>query len=108
MPKNVEVFYQELVYGEKYSNFSNAMLDKFDIIIIDGRDRVNSIKNSLESLNEEGVIILDDSERADYKDGIEFLLTKGFKKIDFWGISPGLFYKKNTTVFYKVNNCLGI
>jgi len=108
MPNNVDINYQELVYSKKYCHFSNNMEKKFDIIIVDGRDRVNCIKNSLDSLKEQGIIVLDDSERKSYKDGIDFLLENNFKKIDFWGISPGLFYKKNTTIFYKSNNCLGI
>tara|TARA_B110000259_G_C13877817_1_gene347554 strand:+ start:65 stop:715 length:651 start_codon:yes stop_codon:yes gene_type:complete len=108
MPENVDLKYQELIYEGDYSNYSNICDKKFDIVIVDGRDRVNCIKNSLSSLKREGVIILDDSERDDYLDALNYLDKNGFKKIDFWGISPGLFYKKNTTIFYKENNCLGI
>ena len=108
LPKNVSLYYKELVHGGEYSMFSSSLEQKFDIIIVDGRDRVNSIINSIDSLAEGGVIILDDSERKSYRKGIDFLLEADFKKIDFWGISPGIFYKKNTTIFYKTNNCLGI
>ena len=88
--------------------FANNLGEEFDIVIVDGRDRVNCIKNSISSLSDSGVMILDDSERSEYIDGIQFLSLNNFKKLDFWGISPGLFYKKCTTVFYKQNNCLGI
>lgn len=108
MPENVNIYYQELVYGGEYSTFSNKLNKKFDIVIIDGRDRVNSIKSAINSIKEQGIIILDDSERDTYQEGRNFLLDNDFKKIDFWGISPGLFYKKNTTIFYKNDNCLGI
>jgi tRNA A58 N-methylase Trm61 len=108
MPKNVNIHYQQLIYGEHYSKFSNTIGMKFDIVIVDGRDRVNCLKSAIDSLTDEGVIVLDDSERKAYSAGIDNLISQGFKKIDFWGISPGLFYKKNTTVFYKTNNCLGI
>ena len=108
MPKNVNIYYNELIYGGEYANYSNRLNKQYDIVIVDGRDRVNCIKNSINSISESGVIILDDSEREQYSDGISFLLKEGFKKVDFWGISPGLFYKKNTTIFYKHNNCLGI
>ncbi len=108
MPKNINLHYQELVYGGKYSKFSNILNQKFDIVIVDGRDRVNCIKNSLNTLKENGIIVLDDSEREAYQEGVNFLLDNGFRKIDFWGISPGLFYKKNTTIFYKSDNCIGI
>ena len=108
MPKNVNINYKKLLYDGEYSKFSNTLDKKFDIAIVDGRDRVNCMKNAIKDIKEEGVIVLDDSEREYYKDGIAFLLNQGFKRIDFWGISPGLFYKKNTTIFYKNNNCLGI
>lgn len=108
MPNNVKLYYQELIYGGQYSTFSVNLDKKFDIIIVDGRDRVNCIKNAINSIKFNGIIVLDDSERKEYQSGIDFLLNNNFKKIDFWGISPGLFYKKNTTIFYKNKNCLGI
>ena len=85
-----------------------SMGQKFDIIIVDGRDRVNCCYQSLAALNENGVLVLDDSEREKYSDAIVFLKGKGFKELSFSGISPGLFYRKSTSVFYKANNCLGI
>ncbi len=97
-----------MVYGKEYCQYAKQLDKKFDLIIVDGRDRINCIKNSIECLNSNGVIILDDSERSSYIDGIQYLIDNEFKKIYFWGISPGLFYKKNTTIFYKNNNCLGI
>lgn len=97
-----------MVYNGNYSKFSSNLNKKFDVIIVDGRDRVNCVKNAIKNLKESGVIVLDDSERESYKEGIDFILSHGFKKIDFCGISPGLFYKKNTTIFYKTVNCLEI
>jgi hypothetical protein len=108
IPNNVNLYHIKLDYGGEYSMFPLTLNKKYHIIIIDGRDRVNCIKNSIKCLKPEGVIVLDDSERTQYLEGIRFLLNEGFKKIDFWGISPGLFYKKCTTVFYTENNCLGI
>ena len=108
IPDNVMIYHKELVYNGGYCSFPNTLNKKFDFIIVDGRDRVNCMKNTLLSLKENGIIILDDSEREQYKEGIEFLVNNQFKKIDFWGISPGLFYEKCTTVFFKTNNCIGI
>lgn len=108
LPHNCILYYETLEYDGKYSKFSCQLNKKFDVIIVDGRDRVNCIKNAIDSLTVNGIIVLDDSERIQYKEAVDFLLSKNFKKIDFWGISPGLFYKKNTTIFYRDNNCLGI
>lgn len=107
-PNNVTIYYKEIEYTNEYSRFTKTLDIKFDMIIIDGRNRVNCIKNSLDSLTETGVLILDDSERVDYKTAIDFLKNNGFRKIDFWGLAPGVFYKKCTTLFYKNKNCLGL
>ncbi|WP_345948720.1 FkbM family methyltransferase [Mucilaginibacter sp. PAMB04274] len=107
-PDNAELIYCELQRDGDYCRMPVKLGEEFDIIIVDGRDRVNCCIQAVEALSEHGVIVLDDSERPEYRDGINYLLDKGFKQIPFSGISPGLFYYKSTTVFYKVDNCLGI
>ena len=81
---------------------------KFDLIIIDGIHRCKCCHVSLQCLTNKGVIVFDDSEREEYKPGIDHIINNGFKRIDFWGISPGYLFRKSTTVFYKDGNCLGI
>jgi len=107
-PENSELIYCELVRGGDYCQTPLKLGEKFDIIIVDGRDRVNCCKKGLEALTEAGVLVLDDSEREEYQEAVGFLTEKGFKHLSFSGISPGLFYLKATSVFYKNNNCLGI
>lgn len=81
---------------------------KFDLILIDGIHRVECCLSHSNYLTDKGVIVLDDSEREQYSDGIKHLIKEGFRRIDFWGISPGLLYRKCTTVFYRNNNCMDI
>lgn len=108
MPENCSLLYESLVYGGDYSRTCINQNKNFHLILVDGRDRNNCIKNSIGALHSNGVIVLDDSERINYSEGIDFLISNGFRRIDFWGVSPGLFYRKSTTVFYRNNNCLGI
>ena len=105
---NVILNFVPLVTNGKYCKSALESKIKFDIIIIDGEDRVNCINNCLNALTEDGVIILDDSERKEYSAGIDFLLKNSFKKIDFWGIAPGVLLEKCTTIFYKKNNCFNL
>jgi len=93
---------EDYIAGFKQSNM------KYDLIIIDGIHRVDCCLSASNYLTDKGVIILDDSERMEYKEGIQYLTNKGFKKINFTGIPPGMLIRKCTTVFYKSNNCLGI
>lgn len=105
---NAELIFCKLERGGDYCRMPVALGKKFDVIIVDGRDRVNCCKQAVDAVSANGVIVLDDSEREFYNDGVEFLKDKGFKQLSFSGISPGLFYLKATSVFYRPNNCLNI
>lgn len=107
-PENSEMIFCELVKGGDYCHMPVKLEEKFDIIIVDGRDRVNCCKQAVNALSADGVIVLDDSERDKYRQAVDFLINSGFKHLSFSGISPGLFYRKSTSVFYKSDNCLGI
>ena len=105
---NVELYYCNLEYNSRYCRFAETLDLKFNLIIVDGRDRVNCVLNSLEALTQDGCIVIDDSERKYYRKAIDFLEKNKFKRIDFWGIAPGLSEKKCTSVFYRNDNCLKI
>lgn len=107
-PANAEMIFCELHRDGEYAKKAGLLNKKFEIIIVDGRDRVNCCKYSIDALAPNGVLVLDDSERRTYHQARIFLEEKGFKEISFSGISPGLFYEKATSVFYKADNCLGI
>ena len=105
---NAEMIFTKLVPNGEYSQKAKLLNEKFDVIIVDGRDRVNCCKYCVDALTEKGVLVLDDSERENYDEARVFLKSKGFKELSFSGISPGLFYNKATSVFYKTDNCLQI
>lgn len=107
-PNNADIQYYPLDKDGDYCRVAQKTKQKYDIIIIDGRDRVNCCIQSINALTETGIIILDDSERNKYNEARHFLKNKGFKELSFSGISPGFFYRKTTSVFYKDENCLGI
>jgi hypothetical protein len=108
MPDNSNPLLSKSDSSEDYIEELKQSNKKFDIIIIDGIHRVDCCVSASNYLTDKGVIILDDSEREQYKEGIEYLINEGFRKIDFWGIPPGLFIRKCSTIFYKTNNCMNI
>lgn len=101
IPKNVEMIFQELEYDGDYCKTLRKLNETVDIIFVDGRDRVNCIKESAFSLNTGGIIILDDSERERYKETFDFLKENGFNYFSIDGISPGIFEFHKTTIFFK-------
>lgn len=108
IPDNVELIYCNFEYDGEYCRTVVKSDLKFNIIIVDGRDRNNCIYNSINSLTEDGVIIFDNTQRESYQDSIKFLKENGFKRIDFCGLTPAVAHANATTVFYKTKNCLGI
>ena len=61
-PENAELIYCELVRDGDYCRMPLKLQETFDIIIVDGRDRVNCCKQAVKAISEKGVIVLDDSE----------------------------------------------
>jgi hypothetical protein len=107
MPKTVEYMHRELDGGH-YCDAILAYNEAFEIIVIDGRDRVNCAKNSLSALTADGVIIWDNADREKYNPGHSYLVKSGFRRLDFWGLGPINNYQWCTSVFYRDKNCLGI
>lgn len=91
-------------YSDKILDFDNV----FDIIVIDGRERIACAKKCLKALKNDGVVIWDNSDRIEYAEGYNFLIKNNFKKIDFRGIGPISHKEWQTSIFYRTNNCLDI
>ncbi|MEX0595958.1 MAG: FkbM family methyltransferase [Candidatus Paceibacterota bacterium] len=108
MPANVDLVYKELNSNGEYAEFIKETGEKYDIVIVDGRDRVNCVKKSVGALSDRAVLVFDNSNVECYQEAMQFLKENNFKRIDFYGISPITTISTCTTVFYKENNCLGI
>jgi hypothetical protein len=108
LPVNATIHHVPLVYGGDYSRLVSTLGRTFDVVVIDGRDRVNCAINALTALTPAGVIIWDNSDRAEYQEGCRHLLDHGFRKIEFVGIAPIMVFKTETSIFYRPNNCFGI
>jgi hypothetical protein len=108
MPNNAKVIYCELKYDGEYCRQVTKQNKKYNIIIIDGRDRVNCVKHSINFLSENGVIILDNSNLIEYAEAINYLSNLMFRRLDFIGLSPVTAHTNYTSVFYRDNNCLFI
>lgn len=105
---NTEIVFCDLDDGDRYVTAAARKERTYDVIVIDGRKRISCMEHSIGSLSSSGVIIFDDAERKEYNAGIRSICDNGWKVIDFWGIAPGIHYKKCTSIFYRANNCLGI
>ena len=108
IPENVELKHVSLELAGEYSRFIGQYRREFDIIVIDGRDRVQCIRNSFDALKEDGVLILDNSDVEEYEPGLALMHDLGMKRIDFSGPGPITTAGWRTSIFYRDVNCLGI
>jgi len=108
VPDNVTVYHIPLEYNGDYCRKVSAIDKKFDIVVVDGRDRINCVKQSLDALTHDGVIIWDNCDREEYQEGYQFLFNNGFRKIEFVGMIPIMSCRSETSIFYRQENCFGI
>lgn len=108
VPSNATIIHKELSDVEAYCGSVHNFEGTFDVIVIDGRERVKSVISCIAKLSPRGIVILDDSERERYAYAFEFMKELGFNSLDFEGLKPGGHRNVVSTVFYKSNNCLCI
>ena len=106
LPGNAQLWEQPL--GEAYVRAVTRLDAAPDVVSVDGRERVACALAALEVLPPRGVLILDDSERVEYEPACVRLTDAGFRRLDFWGFSPGLASRRCTSVFYRDGNVLGL
>jgi predicted O-methyltransferase YrrM len=89
---------------KSYSHITEQFEDEyFDLILIDGRDRVSCFNKSDRILKSNGLMVLDNSERIEYSDVFKFYSDKNrFDFIQNDSDEFGFFYKDwATTIWIK-------
>lgn len=107
LPANARLIV-EPAYSDAYVHAIDGAGEPFDLVAVDGRDRVRCAEAAMPRLSGDGVLVLDDAERPEYQPAISRLTDAGFRRLDFWGLAPGVVDGKSTTVFYRPGNVLGI
>ncbi len=84
-----------------YANQINQSQGKFDFIVIDGMARRLCARFAPDKLAPNGIIIFDNSNRSDYQEGYQHLISRGFYQIRFSGMVPGINFPTCTSIFLK-------
>jgi hypothetical protein len=92
-----------------YNDYSSHITGDFDILIIDNLgNRIDCAMQNLRHLNNNGVVIWDNTDGPDWQE-IKVLMGKnGFKELSFTGMVAQELNQSKTTLFYRPNNCLNI
>jgi hypothetical protein len=80
----------------------------FDLVVIDGRERLECMRRCLGRLSPRGVILWDDSNQPDFVQGRALAAEQGFRELGFSGMVPAIFVHSCTSILYRPGNCLGI
>lgn len=104
MPGHVQILHRPL--GEKYEESVSASGINYDIIVIDGRNRVKCCEASLPYISNIGIFIFDDTNRDKYQEGVQLLKRAGYRQLQLRGFSPIEFMECETSIFYKDGNLL--
>lgn len=94
--------------GRAYSESIVETGKRYDLVIIDGKERVACFKAALNCLAETGVLILDDAQQSDYREVFDLARSRGFRWLSFEGLKPGGFTLDSTAFFYRDANCMGV
>lgn len=97
--------YDVHIMGRPYHSICKKFDDNyFDIVLVDGRDRVKCIEQAISKIKPGGILILDNSEREYYQPGI--LLMKNWVQMSFGQDGPTQYGFDGypgwiTTLFFK-------
>lgn len=105
LPSNVQIFLHNdpIEYAEKILQFPDQ---SFDVIVIDGINRVQCTQLAHDKLKNTGFIIFDNSDRVGNDQALIFLHDQGLQRIDFYGLTPTQKYKTCTSVFFRDHDLL--
>jgi len=107
--KNSEIYLmKDGIINANYQKFAYDYSQKnqvfFDYLIIDSIKRYDCAINSISALSKNGKVILDDSERQNYKKIFDFYLKNDFEVKNFCGIAPAQLRIKNTALLTKIKD----
>jgi len=108
LPPNANVLFVPDDVDGDYCRAIARSGDSFDVVVVDGKDRENCVKQSMQALSSRGVIVLDDSQRAKYAPAIAYAQENGYLTVDFEGLKPTESSWFRSTILYRRENCLGL
>jgi hypothetical protein len=105
LPDNAQISHYKS--EEEYSKSIHKFDDNcFDVIVIDGDFRNKCAQECINKLKKDGIIVFDNTDGMEFNEGVLFLQSNEFYRIDFWGMIPSYLYKNCTSIFSKNLNVL--
>ncbi len=105
LPDNVTLFYREKPDSVLGMDLSSEELGKFSLLVIDPlANRMDCARAGMPYLEDDGVVIWDNTDGPDWPEIKALMAGHGFKEISFSGIAAQEVAHSRTTIFYRANN----
>jgi hypothetical protein len=105
---NLKITLHNKLFGVDFASSIKVQDRNFDLIVCDSFDRVNCVRNSLQKVSNDGVILLDNSERDKYQIIFKEMLDLNWYSITFSDLGPCRIKPSSSTIFYKKYNILNL
>jgi precorrin-6B methylase 2 len=100
LPSNVRLLFHSYNDTEGFFDTLAGLRGPFDVVVVDGGpDRSRACGHAAEVLNDDGLIVLDNSHASVYQQGVDQLADRGFCRVDFHGAAPGVRSGECTSFF---------
>jgi len=103
--KNFDINITQDIISKGFEEYADTIRkfnkEHFDIIVIDGVARILCTWMALKYIKSDGLIVFDNADRFQYNTAFKILNNNGFKRIDFYGISPMNTYESCTAIFAR-------
>ncbi len=73
----------------------------FDVIVVDGMARALCTWVAARQVAAHGIIVFDNADRLEYEAAYRLLKSRGYARIDFWGLGPINPYEWCTSIFVR-------
>ena len=87
--------------AREYLRVIDLSSNAFDVVIVDDVLRSDSCISLISSINSNGMLVLDDSERIEYQRAIKKIEELGWTGHHFYGPAPYHFHEKQTSIWVK-------
>jgi hypothetical protein len=100
MPGNVDLRRSDAADPEAYLAAIGEG-ERWDLAVVDGLHREAALRRAVDRLHEDGLVLLDDSDRPAYAEAVAEVHRQGVARVDFYSFAPAVAHLRCTSIFSR-------
>ena len=92
----------------EYASAISGREGPYEIVVVDGLPRLACVEAALGSLTNDGIVIVDDTQEAEFALSLTIMANLGFKHLGLQGLKPQSHAAARTSFFYRDANVFGL